>query len=220
MSDYQFGEFRLDTGTRQLLRNETPVHLSPKALQLMQTLIEAAPRALSKAELQDQLWPGAFVAEANLPHLIGEIRAALADGSRSPRFVRTVHGFGYAFQEPVVRTSRQPGKPSICLLRWEGGRATLPEGDYIVGRDPAADVVLDSASVSRRHVRLRVRRAEVTVEDLGSKNGSLVGNTRVEGVVRIADGDEVRIGMLTVTCRIPSPGRSTETAVLDPEGSA
>jgi DNA-binding winged helix-turn-helix (wHTH) protein len=217
---YRFGEFRLDTVTRQLLRNEAPVHLSPKALQLLQTLVAAAPRALSKSELQELLWPGTYVVEANLPHLITEIRTALDDGARSPRFVRTVHGFGYAFQELVVRTSRQSVERVVCLLRWVGGRASLTEGDYVIGRDSAADVVVDSTSVSRRHVRLRVGPGEITVEDLGSKNGSFVGNARVEGLVRLADGDEIRIGMLTVTVRIPGDAGSTETAILDREGTA
>jgi pSer/pThr/pTyr-binding forkhead associated (FHA) protein len=55
----------------------------------------------------------------------------------------------------------------------------------------------------------------VTVEDLGSKNGSFVGNERVKDVVRVTDGDEIRIGMLTVTVRIPSEAASTETAIVN-----
>jgi DNA-binding winged helix-turn-helix (wHTH) protein len=80
-------------------------------------MVEAAPRALSKSELLEHLWPGTFVVEANLPHLIAEIREALEDTSRSPRFVRTVHGFGYAFQEPIVRISRPSRKSLVCILR-------------------------------------------------------------------------------------------------------
>jgi DNA-binding winged helix-turn-helix (wHTH) protein len=217
---YRFGEFRLDNDARQLLSHETPVRLSPKAFQLLHELLEAAPRALSKSELQESLWPGTFVVEANLPHLIAEIRMALDDTSRSPRFVRTVHGFGYAFQERIVRTSRDGRRPLVCLLRWDGGRATLTEGDYIVGRDPAADIVLDSNSVSRRHVRVRVHPARVTLEDLGSKNGSFIRNDRVGGTVTLADGDEIRIGMLTVSVRITTEAASTETAILDADRRA
>ena len=208
----RFGNFQLNLDTRQVLRDKTPVHLSPKAFELLQALVQAAPRALSKSELQDRLWPETFVVEANLQHLVAEIRSALGDTPRSPRFVRTVHGFGYAFQEPIVRTSRPPGRPLVCLVRWDGGRAALAEGDHIVGREADADVVLDSSSVSRRHARIRVGPASVALEDLGSKNGSFVRNERVVGTVTLADGDEIRIGALTLSVRIQAEACSTQTA--------
>lgn len=217
MGGHRFGEFQLNDETRQLLRSDASVHLSPKAFQLLQVLVEAAPRALSKSELQERLWPGTFVVEANLAHLIAEIRRALDDTSRRPRFVRTVHGFGYAFQEQIARNIGRPGRSLVCLLRWDGGRATLLEGEHIVGRDPGADVVLDSGSVSRRHARIRVGPAEVTLDDTGSKNGSFVRTRRVEGAVRLTDGDEIRIGMVTVSVRIMTEAVSTETAILDTE---
>ena len=44
-----------------------------------------------------RLWPETFVAEANLSNLVAEIREALGDRARAPLFVRTAHGFGYAF---------------------------------------------------------------------------------------------------------------------------
>lgn len=213
MGGYRFGEFRFDTDTRQLLRDDRPVHLSPKAFRLLQALVEAAPRVLAKAELQEDLWPQTFVLEANLQHLVAEIRAALGDSSRSPRFVRTVHGFGYAFQERIIRMSR-PGTSLVCRLRWDGGRVTLTEGDHIVGRDPAADVVLDSTSVSRRHARIRVGPARVTLEDIGSKNGSFVRGRKLDGAVELADGDEIAIGMLTLRVRLARAAGSTETAIL------
>src|SRR6476660_5365864 len=98
MGAYKFGEFVLDSDTRELLRDGSPLHLSPKAFQLIEELVRNAPRAMSKADLQDLLWPNTFVVEANLQHLVGEIRSALDDDPRRPRFVRTVRGFGYAFK--------------------------------------------------------------------------------------------------------------------------
>ena len=214
MAEYRFGEFRLNTETRQLLRGTAPVHLTPKAFQLLQALVEAAPRVLSKSALQDRLWPDTFVVEANLQHLIAEIRAALGDTSRSPRYVRTVHGFGYAFQEPLIPVERHAPPLLACLLRWDGGRATLAHGEHVIGRDPAADVVLDFGSVSRRHARIRVGSAGVTLEDAGSKNGSFVRDRRVEQPVTLVDGDEIRIGMVNVSVRIMTEAGSTETATL------
>lgn len=99
MGRWAFGSFVLDLDTRELVRAGTSVPLSPKAFHLLRILIENRPKALSKSDLQDQLWPGSFVVEKNLTNLVSEIREALDDDPAQPRFIRTVHRFGYAFQE-------------------------------------------------------------------------------------------------------------------------
>ncbi len=60
--------------------------------------------------------------------------------------------------------------------------------DVVIGRDPSVDLFIDDASLSRSHARLRVRGDEVTLEDLGSKNG-----TRVAGRT-LAKGEEAKVG--------------------------
>ena len=92
-----FGAFTLDLQSRQLTSAGREIHLEPKAFELLSALVLERPKALSKADLQERLWPNTFVAEANLSNLVGEVRAALGDPARAPRFVRTIHGFGYAF---------------------------------------------------------------------------------------------------------------------------
>lgn len=94
---YRFGEWTLDQGRRELLRGGQAVHLSPKALGFLELLLARAPNAVSKQEIQEALWPQTFVSEANLTKLMAEVRMALAEDARQPRFIRTVHGFGYAF---------------------------------------------------------------------------------------------------------------------------
>ena len=94
----RFGDFALDSKARELRRGHEPVPLSPKAFQLLVALVESRPKAVSKAALHERLWPETFVVETNLANLVGEIRAALDDDARRPRFIRTVHRFGYAFQ--------------------------------------------------------------------------------------------------------------------------
>jgi eukaryotic-like serine/threonine-protein kinase len=93
----RFGPFTLDLESRQLSNAGEEIHLEPKAFELLSALVLERPKALSKADLQERLWPGTFVAEANLSNLVAEIRAALGDPARAPKFVRTAHGFGYAF---------------------------------------------------------------------------------------------------------------------------
>ncbi len=92
-----FGDFELDQGRRQLLRSGQPVSLEPKAYELLRLLVERRPRALSRAQIRDVVWPGTFVSESTLGVVVNSIRQALDDDARQPRFVRTVHGFGYAF---------------------------------------------------------------------------------------------------------------------------
>jgi len=157
----RFGEFIVDFETRQLLRDAHPVHLTPKAYQLLVLLVEAQPRALSKDELQQGLWPSTFVDEANLSVVVAELRSALGDDARQPRYVRTVHGFGYAFAATVARD--QPTPPPGSSLRggawWlhsESTHAKLQEGENAVGRELPTDVWLDSGSVSRRHAKIVV----------------------------------------------------------------
>lgn len=103
-----FGEMTFDGSRRLLTRGPDVVHLSPKAFRLLGLLLARRPDAVSKAEIQNALWPRTFVSESNLPALVNEVRRALDDSARMPKFVRTVHGYGYAFDAPAhdARTAR------------------------------------------------------------------------------------------------------------------
>src|SRR5262249_9097253 len=93
----RFGEFALDHDRRLLLRNDRPVHLGPKAFDLLDLLLTRRPRVVSKQQIRDALWPATFVSESTVLTVVTDLRSALGDGARRPRFVRTVRGFGYAF---------------------------------------------------------------------------------------------------------------------------
>ena len=105
----RFGPFVLDSETRELLRADVPVPLSPKAFELLCVLVAHRPKAMAKSDLQERLWPTTFVVEKNLANLIGEIRDAIGDDPSNPRFIRTVHRFGYAFRETTSRTETGTG---------------------------------------------------------------------------------------------------------------
>src|SRR5437660_934581 len=93
----RFGECTFDPERHEVRRGTEAVRLSPKGFELLRLLVENRPRALGKEELFERLWPKTFVSEANLAGLVAEIRREIGDDAREPRFVRTVHGFGYAF---------------------------------------------------------------------------------------------------------------------------
>ena len=114
-----FGEFTLDQSRRLLLDGDKPVPLSPKAFQLLTILVEEAPRAISKKDLQEGLWPDTFVTEGNLAGLVRELRLALRDDRKEPRFIRTLYGFGYSF----ISTQAPPSSPEVPVAKrtWRRG---------------------------------------------------------------------------------------------------
>ena len=212
----QFGNFTLDDGTRQVLQDGRPIHLSPKAFDLLVTLILERPRALTKAELHKRLWPKTFVSDASLAMVVAEIRAALGESAKEPRHLRTLHRHGYAFQgiareitqpKPVSRmggTTQESPREEPVFGYWlviKSDRIPLTAGDNVVGRDPDARVWLDSPSVSRRHAIIHVEDGGVTVEDLGSKNGTQVGDVRITSITPLADGNALRFGAVSATFR-------------------
>src|SRR4029453_11631378 len=92
----RLGDLTFNADSRQLLRGSTEVHVSPKAFELLKMLLEERPRAMSKQELPHRRWPSAFLTEGNRATLVGELREALGDSARKPRFLRTAYRFGYA----------------------------------------------------------------------------------------------------------------------------
>ncbi len=212
---YQFGDFTLHLKTRRLLRKNQEVHLSPKAFDLLQLLVESSSRALAKDELHEKLWPETHVEDTNLASLIAEIRRALGDSADAPTYVRTMHRFGYWFIGSVAPTEEDDDVPLSPPVRywlvWETRQIPLCAGDNIVGRAPDASVWLDAPGVSRHHAKIRIEGTDAFVEDLGSKNGTYVGGEKVSGRSPLVDGDQIRLGSIVVTFRIPPPVAMTDT---------
>jgi DNA-binding winged helix-turn-helix (wHTH) protein len=213
---FHFGEFTVDAGARRVLRAGGPVHLSPKAFDLLVALVHERPRVLSKEDLHQRLWPDTFVSDASLAMLVAEVRAAIGDSAREPRWVRTVHRRGYAFQaadsidvvaRPAAGAASPPAREhSGCCLVDPQRRFTLAPGPNIVGRDPECEVWIDSPGVSRRHARVVVEGGRVTVDDLGSKNGTIVRGRAVKMTTLLTDGDDVRFGSARLTFRAWAAG--------------
>jgi DNA-binding winged helix-turn-helix (wHTH) protein len=208
-----FEEFVLDTGTRELSRGGRRLDLTPKAFDLLAMLIANRPRVVTKTELQERLWPDRFVVDKNLANLVSEIRDALGDEPSNPRFIRTAHRIGYAFRHRGAGEQRrdQHEDSRIVRLMWNDQRFTLHEGEYVLGRDPDADVYLDSPSVSRRHAVIRITGRDATVEDLGSRNGTFVGQRRIAKTSVLENGDTIRLGSVVLTFRAALAPGSTKS---------
>jgi DNA-binding winged helix-turn-helix (wHTH) protein len=193
-----FGSFVLDPETRELRRGSESVPLSPKAYQLLEALVVDRPKALSKSALQERLWPDTFVLDKNLVNLVAEIRQALGDNATHPQFVRTVPKFGYAFRHSTSPASAAgaPMSPASARFRlaWPGGRATLTDGEYVLGRNPDLELFLDAHDVSRRHARITIVGNDASIEDLESKHGTFVSDRRVTSATPLVDGTSIRLG--------------------------
>jgi DNA-binding winged helix-turn-helix (wHTH) protein len=223
----RFGAFVLDEEARQVERGGHPVHLTPKALELLELLMERRPNAITKAEIHDRLWPNTFVADVNLPVLVHELREALEDDPHEPHFLRTVTRFGYAFCGSARPEPEAPewavNSPFEYRLIWGVREIALQPGDNLLGRTHDATIWVDHSSVSRRHALLRISEQGATLEDCGSKNGTFLGGDRVAEAVRLRDGDRILLGSALLVFRCfprdtPSTGADEALAPTAPLG--
>jgi DNA-binding winged helix-turn-helix (wHTH) protein len=209
-----FGRFTFDSGTRELLDEGRRVHLSPKAFDVLQVLLERSPSVVTKTELQDRVWAGTFVGDASLSVVVAEIRQALGDKSRDAAFVRTVHRVGYAFCGAVKDLGTGQGAVGSfcgCWLAWENKAYPLVDGINIVGRDPRCTVWLDGSGVSKRHARISISGGRATIEDLESRNGTFVAGHRITAPHELSDGDIIELGAATMSFRMWSDDRPPKT---------
>jgi hypothetical protein len=199
-----FDRFTFDSERRELLEGGRPVHLAPKAFRALEMLIAERPRAISKQKLCDTIWDDAVVDESNLAGLINELRAALSDRPRDPRFIRTIHGFGYAFCGDEA-----PPRAFVAF-----GRKSFPlrEGVNILGRDATADVPIDDTTVSRKHAAITISSDGASIEDLSSKNGTFVDGVKLEESAPLLEGQKVVLGDAAIAFRT-SPSRGTTVSV-------
>ena len=207
-----------------LTRDGEAVHLTPKAFELLALLVSRRPRAISKAELLETVWPDTFVTDASLARTIHEIRVAIGD-HKDGSTIRTVHGHGYAFvadgaDEPVGPAMPQPGVAPAPPRAWlVAGLHMFPltVGTHVAGRDPSVAIPLDAVHASWHHAQFQVTGAAVTVTDLGSKNGTYVNGRREATATRLQDGDAIRIGTTTLVFRAGERPVGTITAEHEPD---
>ena len=206
----RFDGFVLDRARRLLMRDGNPLHLTPKAFDLLALLVDQAPRVVSKRELHERLWTETFVSDATLVGVVKELRRVLDDRSPDRPIIRTAHRVGYAFCRSI--DAPKPARPG--LAHWvlvDQRRIMLQAGENVIGRDPGSIVCLDSAAVSRRHACIIIDGRGVRLQDLGSKNGTKIGDRRVVGESSLRDGDAIEIGPSRLVYRTSAAGVTTET---------
>ena len=198
------GVYAFDAERRQLIGGGAPVALSSKEFELLSLLVSKRPRAVSKNEIQDALWPRTIVTETSLTTLVKELRSKLGQAGRGGP-IRTVHGFGYALEE----AGDAPAQPLAPRLLRGTAEIRLVSSELVLGREPGLPGTIDDASVSRRHARLSRDETGVFLQDLGSKNGTFVKGIRISEPVALEDGDEIRVGLVSFVYRAPGSGEDT-----------
>lgn len=194
---YRFGDFTIDTDAAELRRADSRVELRAKCFDLLVFLASHSGKLLTKEDLLEHVWPDAVVEEATLSRTIAELREALGDDAASPKYIETAARRGYRF---VARVETRPQASAIVFLLTHAGRELpLADGEHVIGRSANVSIPIYSRSISRQHARIIIDGSSASIEDLGSKNGTLVNGIAVQGRVPLSLGDEVRVGDETLT---------------------
>jgi pSer/pThr/pTyr-binding forkhead associated (FHA) protein len=95
---------------------------------------------------------------------------------------------------PTALSRNGESRAARFRLLYRGEELVLEPGQYVIGRSPSSDVVVDDPLVSRRHARLLANDTTVLIEDLRSDNGVFVNEERIRRSVRLGDGDRILVG--------------------------
>jgi DNA-binding winged helix-turn-helix (wHTH) protein len=216
---FLLGPWRVDPAACELQNGDTVVRLRPKIMDLLAAFARNPGEVLSKSCLLDLVWSDVTVGDASLTVAVGELRDALGDNPEEPDYIETIPRRGYRLIAPVshpgVGKTRREG--SRFWLSGAGLEIVLREGENILGRSPDAQVRIDSPKVSRNHAKITVDGDTATVEDLGSKNGTFIGDTRVDGPTPLGHGDQLRLGQLAAILSIVVSGHDSTITDLSRE---
>lgn len=129
MDIYQFEDFVLDPGRRELKRAGQPVEIEPRAFDVLTYLVQNHDRAVNKDELQDAVWPSMIVTETALTRAVMKARKAIGDDANRQELIRTIHGHGYRFTGQLESTVSAPAdaavSPAQAEVAGKGSKAGL-----------------------------------------------------------------------------------------------
>jgi DNA-binding winged helix-turn-helix (wHTH) protein len=132
-----FPPFRLDFENERLWRGKQLIALRPKTFAVLRYLLERPQQLIRKEELLDRLWGDVAVGEAVLKTYLREIRQALGDSAKEPRYIETAHRRGYRFIGRVLAEEASPARPApLPPLPALASRAPSPQASAPLG--PAA----------------------------------------------------------------------------------
>lgn len=202
MDHLSFGNFSFDPASARLWTNGDEVRLTRKAALVLGALLERPGSPVSKQELFANVWRGTVVSDDALVSCVQELRKALGDDSKQPRYIETRHRLGYRFAAPVQGSSAPPGEvpATTPVTTGEAAIAVLPFADMSPERDQdylceglAEDLIDALAHIDGLRLAARTSsfqfRGDHDLREVGRKLGV---TSLLEGSVRKA-GDRLRI---------------------------
>jgi DNA-binding winged helix-turn-helix (wHTH) protein len=212
---FELGDWTVEPTLDRISRQDHVVQLRPRAMEVLVCLADLRGQLATKQHLIDTVWHTEFVSENALTHVIAELRAALGDDAHHPRYIETIPRRGYRLVAQVTLHDgapvSDPAQPPRFKLTSDDAEFPLSEGENLIGRGPEATVRIDDPEVSRRHATISVEDAVATLRDLGSKNGTFVRGERAVEPTRLANADEIRIGINVATFRFVAIDDPTKT---------
>ncbi|MEM8563786.1 MAG: tetratricopeptide repeat protein [Pseudomonadota bacterium] len=109
---FLFDEFEVQADRRELLNQGEPVEVEPRVFDLLVYLIEHRDTAVSKDELLEAIWPGAYVSDSSLTRCVMKARRAVGDDADRQQLIKTVHGHGYRFIGKLQNESNAQDRPA------------------------------------------------------------------------------------------------------------
>jgi hypothetical protein len=164
------------------------------------------------AKIRDH-WPATFVSGSTWPQWWPKCDRRSTTTRRGPLpSDRAQGGLPSAATRGLGPPPRRPGRGPQPPTPARRPRISLHDGENLLGRVDEGRVWIESPTVSRRHARILVEGGRAILEDLASKNGTFLRGERIASPAPLADGDEIRLGKVTMTLRIMAAGGSTQTA--------
>lgn len=130
-----FGGYRFDAGTGRLWSGSKEIRLTPKASAVLKMLVAHAGEPVTRDELFATVWNDTVVTDDALTSCIQELRRALEDDARQPRFIETRHRRGYRFVAPLSAAGAGDVSDAAAPIADISAIAVLPFADMSPGRD-------------------------------------------------------------------------------------
>lgn len=197
----RFGDYRFDAASGRLWSGMEEIRLTPKASSVLRVLVMRAGEPVSKEDLFASVWNDTVVSDDALTSCIQELRKALADDAKQPRFIETRHRRGYQFVAALSDARVEAAAPAWSPTSDISSIAVLPFADMSPGRDQdylcegfAEELInalttIDGLRVASRTASFQFRSSGADIREIGRHLG--VG-TLLEGSVRKAD-DRLRV---------------------------
>jgi len=129
---YQFDDLVVDPTAFRLFKGGKPVHIEPKALQILILLLQRPETLVTKQELLSEIWPGVAVTENALTRAIAQLRKTLGDDAEAPRYIETVPTRGYRFIGTLRSEPALTPAPVVVSPRPRLGRVLLVTAIVVV----------------------------------------------------------------------------------------